>query len=361
MQDMKTLNGFEIVDEQARRDNEELRDYASVNIVKDIYGVGFDLETIKAIKDTKIVDNVDITIADAVYDFKGATVNNLNINTTGATIQNATVFNCNVLTGSRNCSFDHVIFKSKTQCVKFAENTWAFNFRECSFIGLEGLKIVAMNAGVNTNTTLILTNCYFYNCAKLIDATGGFDCSIIGGWADEAEQVVNITSGNCDIVINGFDFETITNIFKASGYTCTNIAANGIIGSITDVVDYTSGIVNLFYDAEIGANAKLFSENCPATHYCNVPTVNGSAFRFNSDLSEQSITVYVPALCTIRAIDPCYIHKIEFSSSSAKIYTKYGEYTSGSVLNDVTPVFIENTWDGNNNVALKITTYNRIV
>lgn len=325
-------------------------------LVNDIYGAGFSNETIEAIKSDKTVDVIAITVPNKVYDFKGATINTLNVETTGATIKNAIVKNCSVLAGSRNCSFDNVRFENAVQCVNFSVNTWAFNFRGCSFIG-EG-ETVAMNAGANTNTTLVLTNCYFYKCAKLIYATGGFVCSVVGGWADEAKQIVHVTSGNCDIVINGFDFEAIENVFKADAYTFSNIVVNGIVGVVSSVVDYTDGCINLVYDATINNSVKLFSDNCPATHYCNVPTADGSKYRFNGSMTEKVITAYVPPLSSACMLDACHVNKIVFDNASVEVYTRYGKYTSGATLNSVTPVFVRNIAEVGNNVQLTVTSYN---
>jgi hypothetical protein len=358
MAEMKTLNGYEIVDAKSR---EEIN-----NLSTDVYGVAFDAETIDAIKNTKLIDSIDITEQRVVYDFKGATINNLKVNTVSATIKNAVVKNCNVLSGSRNCDFENVRFENETQCVHFAENTWAFHFRNCKFIcTATDQKAVAMNAGENyTNTTLVLTNCYFYRCGKIIDISGeypAFSCSIIGGWGDEIDQVVNASAGACQLYINGFDFEGVTNIFKSSGYTKANILVDGYGSASEAVVNFHSGSVNLIYNAPLFKNNKMFSDNCPRTRYCNVPTVDGCAYKFEQSASQQTISVYVPPLATIRALEPCFVNKIEFDSSDINVFTNYGKYSSGSVLNAVTPVYVNNATDVGKTVSFTINTANKLI
>lgn len=325
-------------------------------LTKDIYGQALSAEEIQTIVTAKALDVVNITVANKVYDFKGATITTLNIETTGATIKNAIVLNCNVKPGSRNCSLDNVRFENAEQCVTFGVNTWAFNFRDCSFIG--NGDTIAMNAGENTNTTLILTNCYFYNCSTLIYATGGFVCSIIGGWCDEAHQIVYVTGGNCDITITGFDFEALDNVFKAEGYTFSNVAVSGTVGIVQAVVDFMEGIVNLTYNATINNNIKLFSANCPETKYCNVPTKGACSWRLVGSPHSNTFNLYVPPLSTIPVVDGMFVSKITFDNANAEVYTNFGKYLSGTTLNAVTPVYVRNLAELGNNVQLTVTHHN---
>lgn len=326
-------------------------------IKKHIYG-GLTDNVITSVQTGAEIADITIGTPNTVYDFKGATINSIVINTTGATIKNAIVKNCLVKSGSRNCVLENVRFENNTQCVVFEATTWAFNFRDCSFIG--GGNTIAMNAGENTNTTLILTNCYFYNCKTIIHATAGFACSIIGGWCDHAECVVLCDNGNCDIAINGFDFEVVTHIFKCSGYTFTNLCIDGIVGGVTSAVDITSGIFNLIFNATVSRNIKLFSDTCPATCYCNVPTHKGAKYRFTGSVADKDITAYIAPNATIEMLAACHVGKINWVTDGIEVYTIYGKYTKNTALNAVTPVWVKNTVDAGNNALLTVSTYNVI-
>lgn len=329
------------------------------SLIHDIYGSAFGKATIETIKETKLIDTFTVSTPNTVYDFKGCVINHLIIATTGATIKNAVVKSCAVNEGSRNCAIENVRFENPTQCVVFNANTWAFCFDKCSFIGTG--TTVAMNAGANnTNTTLILTNCYFYKCAKLINANGGFVGTIIGGWCDEAEEIVHLTSGNCEININGFDFEAITHVFCAEGYTFTTISVGGVIGVATSIVHFTNGIVNLNYNGTINGNVKLFSDTCPSTRYCNIAKANECKYPFHGSEEAKTITFNVPPNSTVKVLDEIHVNKITCNNASAEVYTNYGKYPWGTTLNAVVPIYLRNTAETHNNITLTITTYNAI-
>jgi len=313
-------------------------------------------------KKGEIIDNLTISEDYRIYDLKGATVKNLIIDSIGATIKNATVLDCLVKYGSRNNVIKNIRFENQTQCIQFEDNTWAFNFVDCGFIG--GGDGIAFNSGAdNTNTTLLLTNCYFYNFVDIIRANGGTVLSIIGGWGDNIKNVVHFTENAVtEIVINGYDFEQIETAVKCDKFIYANLFVNGIIGITNNaIVDYKSGAVNLTADINKTETVNLFSNNSPNTHYCNIPTVDGANYRFMGSEKEYNVTFKIPPLSTVQVLNNLYVNKIDFDTlATYDVYTNYGLYQSGSTLNSITPIYIKNKYDGVHTVTLNIKTPNVI-
>ena len=313
-------------------------------------------------KKGEIIDNLTISEDYRVYDLKGVTIKNLVIDVIGATIKNATVLNCLVKSGSRNNTIKNITFENQTQCIKFENNTWAFNFVECGFIGSGNG--IAFNSGAdNTNTTLLLTNCYFYNFVDMVKANGGCVLSVLGGWGDSIKNVIHFTENAVtEIAINGYDFEQVETVVKCDKFIYGNLFINGIIG-VTDnaVVDYKSGSINLIADINKTETVKLFSDNSPKTHYCSIPSVDGVDYRFMGSEKVYSVTFKIPPLSTLQVLNNLYVNKIDFETlSTYAVYTNYGKYESGSTLNSVTPIYIKNNYDGVHTVTLDIKTPNVI-
>lgn len=313
-------------------------------------------------KKGETIETLTINENHRVYDLKGATVESLVIDSIGATIKNATVHNCLVKAGARNNILKNIRFENQVQCVVFENNTWAFNFIDCAFIG--GGSGIAFNSGSdNTNTTLILTNCYFYNFEDIIHANGGTVVSIVGGWGDSIKNVIHFTENAVtEIVINGYDFEQIDTAVKCDKYIYGNIFVNGIIGVTNNAfIDYKSGYVNLIADINKTETVKLFSDNSPKTHYCNVSTVDGVAYRFGGSEKEYTITLKIPPMATLKVLNNLFVNKIEFEKlATYDVYTDYGLYNSGTILNSITPIYIKNKYDGVHTVTLNIKTPNVI-
>lgn len=313
-------------------------------------------------KNGQTIEELILNESYRVYDLKGVTIDNLVIDCIGASIKNATVKNCTVKSHSRNNILKNIRFENQTQCIIFEKNTWAFNFVDCKFIG--GENGIAFNSGVdNTNTTLILTNCYFYNFADIIRANGGTVISIVGGWGDSIKNVVHFTENAVtEIVINGYDFEQIETVIKCDKFVYANLFVSGIVGVTNNaIVDYTSGAVNLIANFNKTETIELFSSNSPNTHYCNIPSVNGVDYRFMGSEKTYNVTFKIPPLSTLKVLNNLYLNKIDFDKlPTFEVYTEYGLYNSGSTLNSVTPIYIKNTYDGVHTVTLNIKTPNVI-
>lgn len=348
----------------------ELDEIINDVVLNTIKGLEFKVHDIeKIINDDKVDFKKHITVDELiidedyrVYDLKGVTVKKLIINAIGVTIKNANVLDCSVKTGSRNNTIKNITFENQTQCIEFEDNTWAFNFVDCGFIG-SGSGI-AFNCGVNnTNTTLILTNCYFYNFVDVVQSNGGMVLSIIGGWGDNIKNVIHFTENAVtEIVINGYDFERVETCVKCDKFIYGNLFINGIIG-VTDnaVVDFNSGSVNLIANFNKTENVKLFSDNSPKTHYCNLNSIDDVSYRFMGSEKVYSVTFKIPPESTIQVLNNLYVNKIDFEKlSTFEVYTNYGLYDSGSTLNSITPIYIKNKYSGVHTVTLNIKTPNLI-
>ena len=292
------------------------------------------------------VGNVTLTEDYKTYDFKGASVGSLTIDRVGATIKNLeTSSTVTVKSGSRNCYIEKCKFTNSQQCILFESRTWAFLFDKCTFLG-SGSGI-CMNAGTETNDTLILNNCYFYDFDKIIECLGSLHISVNCGWCDSCNYIIYGTGdvNGSTIDIKSFDAEGVSSVFKFSGYVYATLAFNGNITYASDgICDFQSGAVNLFVGCTISKNIKFFSDSSPAIRYVSVESFNEMKFPVSPTYSEQTIRLYVPPETTIEPFGN-KIHMFSANCDNANIsfLVNGGAYTKGSTYNGVVNLKVQNS------------------
>ena len=292
----------------------------------------------------------------------GITLENVTVNTTsdyclniGANSNTLTFINCRFIGGRTD---NYLIYNDVY--------TWGCKYINCEFIGtVNGLAvfngILSVQANHPVNTSLLLIGCHFYNFQSIKEITGSYQANatvIIGGYMDSVRFIVRARSNaSIRIICQGVDIEALDYAYVSNSYSNSWVSLIGCYGRFNyGIADTNTGFVNVnMAGFSFSADSPLFKGHMINPSSNIYVSLNGlqydetSKYYLNASMSSQTLSVLVPPKSTVKALDTCYIVKLDRKTdvnTNIHFYSKSGELTHDADtaynLGILTPLFIFN-------------------